>query len=99
MPISDDFNDCARRGGDHFSVTGAERFNARTQLLACTVACTHGQADVHVHFANNGNGIETGCNIRNISNVDGTWDFNAGSHLAARCIEYARAHADVHFPH
>lgn len=98
MSIADDFNDCARRGRDYFTVTGAERFNRNTQLLACTVACRHGQAVVHVHFAGNGNGAETGCNIREISNTIGTWDFNSGSAMANACIEYARS-AGIGFPH
>ena len=94
-----DFEECARLGGDYFTVTGAERFNHSTQLLACTVACQYGQADVHVHFARIGNGIETGCNIRNMSSSSGTWDFSHGSYLALRCKEYARSNAYISFPH
>lgn len=94
-----DFEESARLGGDYFTVTGAERFNQSTQLLACTLACRHGQADVHVHFARNGNGIETGCNIRNMSSTSGTWDFPHGSSLAMRCITYARGNAYLSFPH
>ena len=100
MGIAKRFNECARLGGDHFTVTGAERFNQSTQLLACTVACGEGQAEVHVHFARMGNGIETGCNLRGVRGRPGEiWNFPAGASLAQRCIEYAKANQYVSFPH
>lgn len=99
MTIADDFNTRAGQGGNYFTVTGSEEFNDRTQLLACTVACEYGQAVVHVHFARVGNGIETGANIRNISEHAGTWNFDPGSHLANACIAYARLHRNsTNFP-
>lgn len=99
MTIADDYNTRAGQGNNHFVVTGSEEFNARTQVLACTVACEYGQAEVHVHFAHLGNGIETGANIRNMSAPPGIWNFNPGSHLANACIAYARLHRNrTNFP-